>query len=453
MLRLRSLWNAVSGSLWFVPTVIVSLMTLVAVGLVELEGVFDREQLMQRFPRLFGAGADASRGLLSAIASSMITVAGVSFSITVVALALASSQYTSRIVGNLMRDRANQTVLGVFLGIFAYCLVVLRTVRSGDEGLFVPSLAVLVGLLLAFVAVAFLIFFIHHVAASIQASSIIASTAGETLQAIDHLFPAPLGEEVEPATEPVAVQVDAIREWFPLPSPRTGYVQAVGGERLFDVAKTEEVILRLERGIGEFVIAGSPLVSSSVALSEDKQHEIAAAFALGKQRTLQQDAAYGIRQIVDVALKALSPGINDTTTAVNCIDYLGALMARLVERRLEEPYRSDGSELRLIARGPSFSDLLGLSFDQIRQSAPGNVAIAIRLLQVLTELGARTRVRERREAIEAQAQLIAEAAESQIPAFYDRRQVHEARAALMALPPRMGDKDDDFVPQQARWRP
>ena len=149
---------------------------------------------MERWPRLFGAGAEGSRGLLAAIASSMITVAGVTFSITIVALALASSQYTSRILRNFMRDRTNQTVLGVFVGVFAYCLVVLRTIRGGDEGAFVPALAVLGALLLAFVAIGFLIFFIHHIAASIQATSIIAAVAGETFEAVDRLFPTEVGD-------------------------------------------------------------------------------------------------------------------------------------------------------------------------------------------------------------------------------------------------------------------
>ena len=127
----------------------------------------------------------------------MITVAGVVFSITIVALSLTSSQYTSRVLRNFMRDRINQVVLGVFVGIFAYCLVVLRTIRGGDEGKFVPSLAVLVGLILAFVGIAFLIYFIHHISMSIQASNIIAAAAQETIAAVDHLLPKVLGEDAD----------------------------------------------------------------------------------------------------------------------------------------------------------------------------------------------------------------------------------------------------------------
>ena len=194
MNKLLHLWEDLRTSLWFVPTLLISGAVALAVGLVEVNSSMDGERLAERWPRLFGAGAEGARAMLSAIASSMITVAGVTFSITVVALALASSQYTSRILRNFMRDRANQTVLGVFVGVFAYCLVVLRTIRGGDEGMFVPALAVLVAVLLAFVAIGFLIFFIHHIAASIQATSIIEAAAGETLQAVDRLFPADVGE-------------------------------------------------------------------------------------------------------------------------------------------------------------------------------------------------------------------------------------------------------------------
>lgn len=138
-----------------------------AVGLAALIISIDANvklSFVDNWPLLFGSGAEGARGLLSAVASSMITVAGVVFSITIVALSLTSSQYTSRVLRNFMRDRVNQTVLGVFVGIFAYCLVVLRTIRGGDEGAFVPSLAVLGGLLLAFVGIGFLIYFIHHIA-------------------------------------------------------------------------------------------------------------------------------------------------------------------------------------------------------------------------------------------------------------------------------------------------
>jgi uncharacterized membrane protein len=163
-------WQAKRSSFWFVPAVIVLDAVALATLLITLDANIDLH-VVERWPLLFGAGADGARGLLTTVASSMITVAGVVFSITLVALTLTSSQYTSRVIRNFMRDRVNQVVLGVFVGIFAYCLVVLRTIRGGDEGGFVPTLAVLGGLILAFIGIAVLIYFIHYVSTSIQATS------------------------------------------------------------------------------------------------------------------------------------------------------------------------------------------------------------------------------------------------------------------------------------------
>lgn len=180
--KLQHWWQEAQASFWFVPAAIVLCAVGLATGLIILDATVDL-YVDKTWPLVFGAGAPGSRSLLSAVASSMITVAGLVFSITIVALSLTSSQYSSRVLRNFMRDRNNQVVLGVFLGIFAYCLVVLRVIRGSDEGAFVPSLAVLGGLILAFVGIGYLIFFIHYISMSIQSSSIIAAAAQETIAA------------------------------------------------------------------------------------------------------------------------------------------------------------------------------------------------------------------------------------------------------------------------------
>lgn len=427
MHRLRNLFEALRSSLWFIPMLLLSGAVVLAVGLVEVDSNIGRERLTD-WPRLFGAGAEGSRGLLSAIAGSMITVAGVTFSITIVALSLASGQYTSRILRNFMRDRANQVVLGVFVGVFAYCLVVLRTIRGGDEGAFVPSVAVLVAMLLAFAAIGFLIFFIHHIAASIQATSIIEAVAGETLDAVDRLFPAEVGGgAAEPVGEALEAGLTALT-WVAIPARKTGYVRGIDADALFDVAREQDVVVRMETGIGEFVIEGSPLASvAGKQPDEESILRLNAAYTVGRDRTVQQDAAYGIRQLVDVALKALSPGINDTTTAINCVDYLGAILARLAARPVETPGRSDGHRLRLITRGPTFAGLLAEALDQIRQNAEGNVAVLARLLQVLTIVGTRTMDVDRRQALRHQEDLIVEMAERSVASAHDRATILAAR--------------------------
>ena len=429
--KLRHWWQDMQSSFWFVPAVIV----LGAVGLATVLIAVDANvnlHFVERWPLLFGAGAAASRGLLTAVASSMIAVAGVVFSITIVALALTSSQYTSRVLRNFMRDRVNQVVLGVFVGIFAYCLVVLRTIRGGDEGSFVPSLAVLVGLILAFVGIAFLIFFIHHISMSIQASSIIAAAARETIAAVDHLFPKGLGEDADNDADDNPEMSLAEQAWSAVPARETGYIESIDGDALLALARERGAILRMERGIGEFVVEGTPLLSVAGpgGLDEETTAELHAVYLISRQRTVQQDAAFGIRQIVDIAMKALSPGINDTTTAVMCVDYLAAILVRLAARRIATSHRLDQGELRVIARGPSFESLLAEAFDQIRQNAEGNVAVLSRLLQALVIIAGQTTNARRCQALRQQTDLITAVAERAIISPHDGAGI---KASLMRL--------------------
>ncbi len=422
MSRLKQLWNDLRSGLWFVPTLVVLGACLLAVSLIEAETYFDLRRTYTDWPRLFGAGADGARGMLSAIAGSMITVAGVIFSITIVALSLASSQYTPRILRNFMRSRVNQTVLGVFVGVFIYCLIVLRTIRGGDEGSFVPHLAVLFAVALAFVAVGFLIFFIHHIATSIQASSIIAGAAEETLAAIDRLFPEEMGEE--PDQSETVKQTHDLRgdlNWQAVPAAGTGYVQNVDAEALLRFARERDAVIKMERGVGEFVVEGAPLVSMAVGGAPDAEaiEGINEIYTISRFRIVEQDAGFGVRQIVDIALKALSPGVNDTTTAVTCVDYLTAIIARLARRRIESRLRYADGGLRLIARGATFESLLDEAFDQIRQNAGANVAVQSRLLHGLEVIGKSTDSLRRREALRRHVGLIDELARRTVEAPHD----------------------------------
>ncbi|WP_373509467.1 DUF2254 domain-containing protein [Thiocapsa sp.] len=437
--KLRHDWQAMRSSFWFVPALMVVDAVVLAVLLITLDMSVDLH-LAAHWPLLFGAGADGARGLLTTVASSMITVAGVVFSITLVALSLTSSQYTSRVIRNFMRDRVNQLVLGVFLGIFAYCLVVLRTIRGGDEGAFVPALAVLAGLMLAFVGIAVLIHFIHHIATSIQASSIVATAAQETLAAVEHLFPDALGDDDDEGADDTLASAHTRQPWLAFPACKTGYIESLDADALLDVARKLETLLRMERGIGDFVVAGTPLVSllDPGDLDDATAAKLNAIYVIGRQRTVEQDVAFGIRQIVDVAMKALSPGINDTTTAVMCVDHLAAILTRLATRRIAAPYWLDQGVLRVMARTASFEGLLGDGFDQIRQNAEGNVAVLLRLLGALHTISGATLSPRRRRALGQTVDEIAEVAERSIASPYDRdrlaNRVMRVREALFAEP-------------------
>ena len=425
MLQLKTLLIELRSSLWFLPTLIVFGSGVLAVAFIELDSRLSFK-LLTNFPRLFGAGAEGSRGMLSSIAGSMITVASVTFSITIVALSQASSQYSSRILRNFMRDRGNQAVLGVFLGVFTYCLFVLRAIRGGDEGQFIPSLSVFGALVLALMAIGFLIFFIHHVASLLQASNVIAAAAHETLQTIDRLFPERLRDDgTEAEAGPESNNLLEQEQQIIIPAPKTGYIQSHDEEAFFDLACSSQSVFRMHVGIGEFAAFDSPLVSlySSSFMNEKLVKNIQATYSINSLRTIEQDAGFGIRQIVDIALKALSPGVNDTTTAVTCIDYLTAINLRLADRRIAHALVFEDGRLRVIVKGPSFERFVGESFDEIRANARGNATVILRLLHSLKTIGAATDDASRSSLISKHISLLEDLTNRTIDSEYDAARI------------------------------
>jgi len=439
MNKLKQIWSNLRSSFWFVPSLIVAVSIALAVALVEADST-GSEQWIARWPRLFGVGAEGARGILSTIAGSMMTVVGVTFSMTLVTLALASSQYTSRILRNFMRDRVTQVVLGIFTGIFTYCLIVLRTIRGGDESGFIPNLAVSFGVVLAIGGISVLIFFIHHIASSIQASNIIASVAVETMEAIDRLFPEKLGHGPVGGDEDQSPLPLSERSWQAVSARGNGYIQSVDNATLMRLAREHQTIVRMERGIGEFVVQNTAL--ASLALEDPPEKEIIAdlqeAYSINRFRTVQHDSAFGIRQIVDMALKALSPGINDTTTAVMSVDYLTAILARLASRNIPSSRRYEDGQLRVITIGPTFEGLLAESFDQIRGSAKGNAAIMLRMLGALQTIAGLTARPSPQRALRDQVSWIAELAERTLESAHERARIDarlaRVREALEAEP-------------------
>lgn len=398
MNKLKKIWLDLNSSLWFLPALIVAGSIVLALVLVE----FDKQiggNWISGYPRLFGVEPAGSRDMLGAVAGSMITVAGIVFSIVIVALSLASTQYTPRILRNFMRDQINQVVLGVFVGIFTYCIVVLRTIRGGDEAhVFVPSIAVMTGVLFALVGIGFLIYFIHHIAVSIQASSIVAAVYKEAIEVVDELFPHHLGENA-PAEEIENLKdFSANSNWQTIRSTESGYIQNIDIEKLLDFTRERDAIVKMEHGIGEFVVAGAPLVSVTNATktngekfdvgkeTTDKLNDI---YSIDNFRTIDQDVAFGIRQIVDIIMKALSPGVNDTTTAVISIDYITAICSHLAAHLFPSCFRFINGRLHVITKSPSFEDLIDLAFNQTRQNATNNVAVILRVLHALEQIARR----------------------------------------------------------------
>ncbi|MCJ7590829.1 MAG: DUF2254 domain-containing protein [Woeseiaceae bacterium] len=439
MNKLKKLWSDLQSSFWFMPSLIVMGSIVFAAALIEADSS-GSNQWLSRWPRLFGAGAEGARQMLSTLAGSMMSVMGITFSMTLLALALVSGQYTSRILRNFMSSRGTQVTLGTFAGIFVYCLIVLRTIRGGDTD-FVPSLAVFVAFFMALGGVGVLIFFIHHIASSIQASSIIASIAHETIAVIDRQFPEKpdqVPDEDEGRNQVLEPQDE--RTWYAVSAAASGYIQSVDNDALFCLARDRKTIVRMERGIGAFVVQNTALASLALTFPPD-QEMIAAlngAYSISRRRTIDQDPAFGIRQIVDIALKALSPGVNDTSTAVMCVDYLTAILTRLTVRQFPLRHRYEGEVLRLITIAPTFEGLLAEAFDQIRCSAEGNTAIMATMIGAIDTIASLTVSPCHRRALGEQVQWIAELADRTIESTHDRvrieRRLMQVREALEAGP-------------------
>jgi uncharacterized membrane protein len=286
-----------------------------------------------------------------------------------------------------------------------------------------------------------LVFFIHHIASSIQASSIIASIAQDTIVSIERLFPERLGRGPDEDEDPDQVLKSAEEmSWYPVPAAVNGYIQSVDNDALLRLARDRKTVVRMERGIGAFVVQNTPLVSLALEEPPDQKtiEVLNDVYNVGRHRTVEQDPAFGIRQLVDMALKALSPGVNDTSTAVMCVDYLTAILAQLASRKFPASFRYEGDQLSVIAIAPTFEGLLAEAFDQIRGSAIGNVGIMARMLSAIEILASLTASPRRRRALHEQVLWIAEIAGRTTESAHERerlaRRLMEVREILQAEP-------------------
>ena len=350
----------------------------------------------------YGGGADGARALLSAIAGSSITVVSVTFSVLVVALTVASQHFGPRLLNSFMRDSTSQLVLGTFTGSFAYCLVVLRSVQ-GDGGdrysVFVPHLAVTGGVILTLVSVAILIYYVHHVASSMQVSEITAHVAHELERSIERVYPEAIGEGAEevspaiPAPPPSAVEVCA---------DQSGYLQEIDSEAVVDAARRADATVWMIARPGDFIIAGRAIaaVVSPRPDAERLHEELRSACVFGNDRTSRQDVSFAAQQLVEVALRALSPGVNEPFTALTCVDRLGQGLAHLARRQIPSALRLDGDgRLRVVAIPRRFSELLNEAVEPIVLHAGRTPQVLRRLQAVLDILAEIARRPEDREAI------------------------------------------------------
>ncbi|AFY81047.1 DUF2254 domain-containing protein [Oscillatoria acuminata] len=434
--KLAKLWDSLHSSFWFVPT----LMVLLAIALSFITIGIDYSQevnIVERIDWAYSLGPNGSRAILSAIAGSMVTVATTAFSITIVALQLASSQFGPRLLRNFMQDTGNQIVLGTFISTFVYSLMVLRTINGVEKDEFVPHLAVTIGLGLAIASVGVLIYFIHHSASSIQVDQIIKQVGYDLDVAIDRLFPERIGRNTSKHLEEeslAAIPADFDRVACPIKTIASGYIQTINDKQLMQIATENNLLLRIQQRPGRFVVKGSEIVR---VFPEEKVNkklavQINEAFILGSQRTEQQDVEFPIDQLVEIAVRALSPGINDPFTAIRCIDQLSAALCHLAQREIPSPYRyDDHNQLRIIAEPISFADATDTAFNQIRQYGKSSVAVTMRLLEAIAAIAPFTHRIPDRTTLQRHADMIERGSQEGIAEELDYKNVKERYLAAV----------------------
>lgn len=434
--KLSKLLDSLHSSFWFVPT----LMVVLAIGLsfltIQIDQSLDTE-IIDNLGWAYALGPNGSRAILSAIAGSMVSVATTAFSITIVALQLASSQFGPRLLRNFMQDTGNQIVLGTFISTFVYSLLVLRTINGVAKNEFVPHIAVTCGIGLAIASIGVLIYFIHHSASSIQVDHVISKVGRELDDVIDRLFPKQIGRGAskhrnEPSINDIPADFD--RAARPIQATSSSYVQAIDTDRLMELATEGNLLLQIQKRPGDFVVKGSPLamVYPAEAVSRKLPEQINSAFVLGSQRTDQQDIEFSINQLVEIASRALSPGINDPFTAVRCVDQLSAALCHLAQKEIPSAYRyDDGDKLRVIAEPVSFVDAINAAFNQIRQYGQTSVAVTMRLLEAIAVIAPFTHTKVDRAALLRHANMIERGSHEGISEELDQKDVKERYLAAV----------------------
>jgi uncharacterized membrane protein len=423
-------------TLWVVPTI--EVVAAVALFIVTYE--IDRAAFRNDFtyPAWVNAGsADAARQILTATAAAVITVVGLVFSITIVALTLASTQFGPRILRNFMRDRGTQITLGTFVATFVYSVLVLGSVSNGADS-FVPHLSITIALALLLVDLGVLIYFIHHVATSIQLPQVIASIAKDLSIAIATEVTNDGAERrarSESGPSPTALLTRIDEAGANVLATSSGYLQFVGYPTLVEIATNADAVVQLLHRPGHFIVEGLPLAkvwpaSAAPAVADG----LARAHATGAHRTLAQDLTFAIDQLAEIAIRALSPAVNDTFTALTCIDWLGDALCKISAQWNPVRFHRDTSgQVRVIAAEALYGRLVDRAFDKIRQAGRGMPAVMIRQLDTITKVGEYTISDDQRRVLLRQADMIWRSACESVPEAEDRADVKRSYEAVVAL--------------------
>ena len=423
-------WSDLVESFWFVPALMSAGAVIGSSVLIYLDRAYDLSVVAWTW----SGGASGARSLLSTVATSMITVAGTVFSITIAALTLASQQFGPRLLRSFTVDRGNQIVLGTFVSTFLYCLLVLRTIRGQDEGQFVPNLSVSVAVLLACASLGVLIYFIHHLSSSIQAERLLASVGDELRANLLRLTPPnPPG----PGHRQAAPTLPS-REPFRVVATDGGYINKVNRSTLVSLAKEQDLLMRLPLRPGDFVSRGETVADIWATLHADIDDALAKQVCeniqIGRRRTPWQDSRYGIRQLTEIAARALSPGINDPFTAMGCLDWLVDSLGELAGRDMPTGVTLDKEgSVRLVEEPVGFAELLALGIEPVRSYGSDSVILVSHLMFSLARLAAMTSEDENQAAILHEARMALEAAEGDLSRDADRARAKQGFDSVARL--------------------
>jgi len=365
--------------------------------------------------------------ILGDIATSIMTVVSIVFAILLMTLTLASMQFSPRIIVSFVRDRVTQWTLGIFLGTFSYCLAALPAARSAPMP-FAPVATILGAMLLSLVCVGWLLFFIHHISQAINVNQIVDRIAHETVAMIDEMMPHPRRYPRLAQSTPLDTST-----WETIIlSETSGYIRYIDTQRLIATAKSRSVKVQVLRRVGQFVPEGVPFlrVYKGERLSAEGELELRKAFDFGPSRTLQQDIEFGVLQIVDIALKAISPAVNDPSTAITCVDQLSRILIRFASRDEPTPLLCDPPGVpRVSILWSNFGRMLDSAFEQIRLYAQTDVAVSLRMMRALADIAATLSDREDRRTLVERGKRIVEGCAEKL----GEQEMKELRARLAGL--------------------
>ena len=412
--------SRLNASYWFIPLLVGLSGAAAAVLLLSLDA---RLELASTgiAGTLTPSSAEGARALLSAIISSMITAVSVTFSVTIVALTVAAQHFGPRVMNNFVRHRAAQVVLGTFIATFIYAVLVLGAVGAGEERL--PRLAVSGAVVLVLLSVGALIFYVHHVSTVLQVGELTAAISSDLTTGIRRGTPPDAHSQrsvAPPPADPATIL-----------AVESGYVQRIDYGSIAAAAAERNAFVWIRREPGAFALAGAPLavVEPKDACDAALSHVVQKACIVGRDRTLWHDPEFAVKQLVEVALRALSPGVNEPFTAVTCIDHLAdGLAASLRAPRPRGWWTDENGVERVFAEAQAFDTLLRAAFDPIRIFADRNPAIYVRLAEMIGELGLIATRTEDRQALREQLDRLRLAAGETFRAAYDKAYV-DARVA------------------------